>query len=123
MDEDVVSIAFLETIYLNGSRLPKISDINIDVKTGSVLEHRNMVDYSDALAKRVRSQNLYQNSVDIESIPWSDEDIVAFLQGEDGVVFYTPVGLEVGFNYSGSDSGYGWLTVTLKDYAQYEKKW
>lgn len=123
MDEDVVSIAFLETIYLNGSGLPKISDINIDVKAGSVLEHRNMVDYSDALAQRVRSQNLYQNSVDIESIPWSDEDIVAFLQGEDGVVFYTPVGLEVGFNYSGSDSGYGWLTVTLKDYAQYEKKW
>lgn len=52
-----------------------------------------------------------------------DEDIVTLLQSEVGVAFYTPVGLEVGFNYSSSDSGYGWLTVTVKDYAQYQKKW
>lgn len=123
MDENVISVAFLETIYLNNAGLPRIADINIDVQTGSVMEHRNMVDYSAALAQKVRAQNLYQNNVDIESFSWSDEDITALLQSGEGVVFYTPVGLEVGFNYSAADTGYGWLTVTLKDYAQYQKKW
>lgn len=119
MDEDVVSVVFREYIYLNGAYLPRISDINIDVRTGSVLKHGSMVDYSTALAQRVRKQNAYQNSVDIENMPWSDEDIAALLQSEEGVAFYTPVGLEVGFNYSSSDTGYGWLTVTLKDYGQH----
>lgn len=123
MDEDVISVAFLETIFLDDAGLPRISDINIDVKTGSVMSHQNMVDYSAALAQKVRAQNLYQNSMDIDSFSWSDEDITALLQSEEGVVFYTPVGLEVGFNYSDSDVGYGWLTVTLRDYAQYQKKW
>lgn len=123
MDEDVISIAFLEYIYLNGFALPGISDINIDARTGSVLEHESMVDYSTALAQKVRTQNLYQNSVDIEDFGWSDADIVTLLQSETGVAFYTPVGLEVGFNYSSTEGGFGWLTVTVKDYAQYQKKW
>lgn len=115
MDEDVVSVVFLEYIYLNSAYLPRISDINIDVRAGSVLKHGSMVDYTTALAQRVRKQNAYQNSVDLESMPWSDEDIALLLQSEEGVAFYTPVGLEVGFNYSSSDTGYGWLTVTLKE--------
>lgn len=115
MDEDAVSVVFLEYIYLNSAYLPRISDINIDVRTGSVLKHGSMVDYVTALAQRVRKQNAYQNSVDIGSMPWSDEDIALLLQSEEGVAFYTPVGLEVGFNYSSSDTGYGWLTVTLKE--------
>lgn len=115
MDEDVVSVVFREYIYLNSAYLPRISDINIDVRTGSVLKHGSMVDYTTALAQRVRKQNAYQNSVDLDSMPWSDEDIALLLQSEEGVAFYTPVGLEVGFNYSSSETGYGWLTVTLKE--------
>lgn len=123
MDEDVISIAFQGNIYLNGSALPGISDINIDARTGSVLEHENMVDYSTALAQKVRAQSLYQNGIDIEDFGWSDEDVMTLLQSETGVAFYTPVGLEVGFNYSSAEGDYGWLTVTVRDYAQYQKKW
>ncbi len=40
----------------------------------------------------------------------SDEELINCLKDEkDSVMFYTPVGLEIGFNYDG-----GWVTVTLK---------
>ena len=31
------------------------------------------------------------------------------------IIFYTPLGMEVGFNYY-----YGWVTVTYKDYQKYK---
>lgn len=114
MDENVVSIAFLESVYLDNDYLPRIYDINIDVKTGAPINHGDMADYSPELAKKVRAQNLYQNGMDLDS--WTDENILELLKGDTGVAFFTPVGLEVGFNYSDPESGsYGWLTVTIKD--------
>ena len=36
--------------------------------------------------------------------------------------FYTPVGLEIGFNYNGVNNQFGWMTATIKDYEEYLKK-
>ena len=40
------------------------------------------------------------------------------LNSEDELIlFYTPIGMEVGFNYYN-----GWVTVTYPDYLKYQKK-
>ena len=35
------------------------------------------------------------------------------------IIFYTPLGMEVGFNYQSNGSS-GWITATFNDYAQYK---
>lgn len=52
----------------------------------------------------------------------TDEQLQDFLSDSDtNIIFYTPVGLEIGFNYTTSSSS-GWVTVTIKDYERYMKK-
>ncbi|MDO4333027.1 MAG: hypothetical protein Q4C58_10135 [Eubacteriales bacterium] len=125
MDENTVSIVFLEYVSINDSvtYLPRIMDLNIDIKTGDVLSHEEMVNYDDALTRKVYQQNQYQNDTDLDEYGWSDAYIGELLQGYDGVAFYTPVGLEVGFNYDDDESGTaGWLTVTIKETEKYGKR-
>ena len=44
------------------------------------------------------------------------------LASDGGIFFYTPVGLEIGFNYNGVNNQFGWMTATIKDYEEYLKK-
>lgn len=44
------------------------------------------------------------------------------LSSDGGIFFYTPVGLEIGFNYNGVNNQFGWMTATIKDYEDYLKK-
>ena len=64
----------------------------------------------EELVWQFRSRNTYQNGK-VEFVDGlSDEELMEYLKsGEDSVMFYTPVGLEIGFNYDG-----GGVTVTLK---------
>ena len=57
-----------------------------------------------------RARNTSQNGT-VEFVDnLSDEELAEYLKDEENsVMFYTPVGLEIGFNYDG-----GWVTVTLK---------
>lgn len=122
MSEDVVSIVFDERIYLNETKMPGLYAMNIDVKTGTVLKNQEMINYTKALTKKFRSQNSVQNGDEPDLAEWPDELIGQLLSSEAGVAFYTPVGLEVGFNYSGVNGMSGWVTVTVKDYEQFLKK-
>ena len=48
----------------------------------------------------------------------SDQEITYYLTDSDYlIIFYTPLGMEVGFNYYD-----GWVTVTYRDYEKYQKK-
>lgn len=115
MDEEVISIVFQNSFYMNGyiSAL-ELDAINIDIKEGRVLENKDLIDYNEALGRRFREQSNYQNgTIDlIEEI--DDAEISGRLSGPKGVAFYTPVGLEIGFSYT-SDYGDGWVTATIKD--------
>lgn len=122
MSEDVISIVFDERIYLNETKLPGLCAINIDVRTGTLLSNQEMVSYTDALTRKFRSQNSVQNGDKMDLAEWPDELIGQLLASEAGVAFYTPVGLEVGFNYNGVNGMSGWVTVTVKDYEQFLKK-
>lgn len=115
MDEDVVSIIVLEVAYLDDGYGSWVWDLNIDVKTGEILEHGDMVNYTDSLPQKVSYQNAVQNSVDMDGLNFSDNEIMELLKGEEGIAFYTPVGLEVGFHYEDEYGNSGWLTVTLKE--------
>lgn len=119
MDEEILSVLYADYIYINDACLPQICDLNVNVRTGEVLDHEDMISYTPKLAKRVCSQNEAQNSTDLEGIGLTQEDVLGLLQSEDGVAFYTPVGLELGFNYYLDNGNYGWLTVTIKDYEEY----
>ena len=44
------------------------------------------------------------------------------LSSDGGIFFYTPVCLEIGFNYNGVNNQFGWMTATIKDYEEYLKK-
>lgn len=122
MSEDVMSIVFDERIYLNETKLPEVCAINIDVRTGTLLSNQEMVSYTDTLTRKFRSQNSVQNGDKMDLAEWPDELIGQLLASEAGVVFYTPVGLEIGFNYSGTNGMSGWVTVTVKNYEQFLKK-
>lgn len=122
MSEDVMSIVFDERIYLNETKLPGLCAINIDVRTGTLLSNQEMVSYTDTLTQKFRSQNSVQNGDKMDLAEWPDELIGQLLASEAGVVFYTPVGLEIGFNYSGTNGMSGWVTVTVKNYEQFLKK-
>ena len=122
MSEDVMSIVFDERIYLNQTKLPGLCAINIDVRTGTLLSNQEMVSYTDTLTRKFRSQNSVQNGDKMDLAEWPDELIGQLLASEAGVVFYTPVGLEIGFNYSGTNGMSGWVTVTVKNYEQFLKK-
>lgn len=122
MSEDVISIVFDERIYLNETKMPGLYAMNIDVKTGAVLPNQDMLNYTKALTKKFRSQNSVQNGDEMDLAEWPDELIGQLLSSEAGVAFYTPVGLEVGFNYNGINGMNGWVTVTVKDYEQFLKK-
>ena len=48
----------------------------------------------------------------------TDQEITKYFNSDDVIVFYTPKGMEIGFNY---DDGYGWVTVTYEEYEEYLK--
>ena len=46
----------------------------------------------------------------------SDQQITDYFKSDDIIVFYTPNGMEIGFNYEE-----GWVTVTYEEYEKYLK--
>lgn len=114
MDEEKISIVLRISVYRNGVRIPQLCALNFDIQEGEQIRKSDMVEISPGLVEKFRKQNAEQNSLDLEEAGWSDETLFAFLQGDDGFAFYTPVGLEIGFNYR-QTGNYGWVTVTLKN--------
>ena len=46
------------------------------------------------------------------------QEITDYFNSNAVIVFYTPMGMEIGFNY---DDGYAWVTATYEDYEDYLK--
>lgn len=117
MDENTLSVVLDET-YSDGSNWYSQSDLyclNFDIKTGSCRYNTEIIEPSNALVQAFRDMSEYQNGT-VENLDMmSDEEILSYFSDEDSLIlFYTPVGLEIGFNYED-----GWITATLKDYEQY----
>ncbi|MBQ7839883.1 MAG: hypothetical protein IJ390_05270 [Lachnospiraceae bacterium] len=122
MDEDILSVVFMDELIFDDFYMPMLRDINVDVQSGTVMSHDHMIEYSDKLGEWAIGQDKLQNSGSIEQEGWTATEVRRKLEGYDGTLFFTPVGLELGFNYYSTESGfYGWVTVTLKDYEEYLK--
>ncbi len=110
MDEEKISVVVRHSFYEKKTTIPRVEAITFRVDNGEVISHEEMAHVDEELAWQFRSRNSHQNGT-VEFVDeLSDEKLMEYLKdGEDSVMFYTPVGLEVGFNYDG-----GWVTVTLK---------
>lgn len=113
MDEETISVVFQHSLYESYGMSPSIDALNFEVKTGRRITPEEMTELDETLAMRFRAQDQTQNGGVAFVQDLSDEELLAYLQDpERAVAFYTPVGLEVGFNYET-----GWVTVTLKEKA------
>lgn len=113
MDEEKYSVVILHRLYTEQGTLPRIDAVSYDLKTGEEIPCSDMTEVDQELVKQFRSRNTYQNG-EIDFVEEaSDEELLELLRDpEKCVMFYTPVGLEIGFNYEGDNPG--WVTVTLK---------
>ncbi|MBD5547620.1 MAG: hypothetical protein HDQ97_09500 [Lachnospiraceae bacterium] len=117
MDEDILSIIYVEYGYLDDAFYESyVVPVNIDMDSKMALTNSQILEIDDAFSIEFRKRCEKQNGEIQFFSMFSDQDITYFLTNEDSlIIFYTPMGMEVGFNYY-----YGWVTVTYKDYQKYE---
>lgn len=110
MDEEKISVVVRHTLKEKRTETPRVQAVSFWIETGEVIAHEEMAQVDEELAWQFRARDSYQNGT-VEFVEGlSDEELAEYLGDEkDSVMFYTPVGLEIGFNYDG-----GWVTVTLK---------
>lgn len=118
MDEDILSVVVNENYIVSGEYYAGLRCLNFDVKTGTLLNNTDLITVSDKLVDAFIEQSLYQNGEISSMAYYSEEEIKDFMREEENLIlFYTPVGLEIGFNHP-----YGWVTATLKEYEQFLKR-
>lgn len=118
MSEELLSIAYVEYVYLDGEFFESyVVSVNVDMETGMILKNNQLLDVDDAFSVEFRKRCEKQNG-EIDSISYlSDQEITEYLTNEESlIVFYTPIGIEVGFNHYD-----GWVTVTYSDYQKYQQ--
>lgn len=118
MDEETLSVVVYEYVYLEGDVLYDLYCMNFDLKTGTLLDNTSIIEVSDELVDAFVDQSIYQNGYTSSVSDYTSEEIADFMRDEDSLIlFYTPVGLEIGYNHPN-----GWVTATLKDYQRFLKK-
>ena len=118
MDEDILSVVVDERYVWDDIMAVDLYCMNIDIKTGELLYNTEIIEPSEELAKAFLEMNEYQNGY-IEYLDKLSVNQVCRLFEEENnlILFYTPVGLEIGLNYED-----GWVTATLKDYEKYLRR-
>lgn len=119
MSEDVLSVVYVEYGYLNDRFLESyVISKNFDMQTGMVLSNTNLVNISDQFSIDFRERCEKQNGRISGLSTMSDQEITEYLSSGDFlIIFYTPLGMEIGFNYYD-----GWVTVTYRDYEKFAKQ-
>ena len=118
MDEEMLSVVVYEYVYLEGDVLYDLYCMNFDLKTGTLLDNTSIIEVSDELVDAFVDQSIYQNGYTSSVSDYTSEEIADFMRDEESLIlFYTPVGLEIGYNHPN-----GWVTATLKDYQRFLKK-
>lgn len=121
-DEDMISIVLDENIYLDGDSLVDLYCINIDLKNGLILDNTSMVNLDEAFAAELRRRSDEQNGHIDYLDQLSDKELLEKLRDKNAIIsFFTPLGMEIGINYSEGQYG-GWFTATYKDYEEYKDK-
>lgn len=120
MDEEVLSIIYVEYGYLDDEFYESyVVSVNIDMESKMALTNSQMLEINDQFSVDFRNRSEKQNGEISYLYNFTDQEITELLNDDDSlIIFYTPLGMEVGFNY---DYGYGWVTVTYKDYEKFQR--
>lgn len=120
-DEEKISI-IMDTEYHN--LLGGISSININLKTDTILKNTEILEIDEAFVEEFNERSRKQNGEDSYSIGnlTEEEKLQLFKDESSLILFYTPIGLEVGYNYQNNEYS-GWVTISLEEYNQYLKKY
>ncbi len=116
MDEDKLSIAYQEEIDSDLGGGVYLISINIDMKSGVILDNEEMLTTDDEFSVDFRKRSEEQNGEIAYLYYMTDQQITEYFNSDNIIVFYTPKGMEIGFNYEE-----GWVTVTYEDYEPYLK--
>lgn len=115
MDEETLSIVLEEDGYLDNSFYEsRLISLNFDMETGMAMTNTQILKIDDEFTIDFRERCEKQNGEIYGLNYYSDQDITSLMNEESTLIlFYTPLGLEVGFNYPD-----GWVTVTYPDYEE-----
>lgn len=116
MDEEKLSIVFSEYIYTDYYNEAFLYSINVDMENGVILDNENMLSVDDEFSVEFRTRSDAQNGEITYLTAMTDQEITDYFNSSNIIVFYTPKGMEIGFNYEE-----GWVTVTYEEYEQYLK--
>lgn len=116
MDEEKLSIVFNETVYSGHFNDVYLHCINIDMENGVILDNENILNLDDDFSVEFRQKSDTQNGEISSLTMMSDQEMTKYFNSSDVIVFYTPKGMEIGFNYEE-----GWVTVTYEEYEKYMK--
>ena len=116
MDEEKLSIVFSESVYSDYYDHAYLYCINIDMENGVVLDNEDMLSIDDNFSVDFRTRSDEQNGEISYLTAMTDQQITDYFNSPDVIVFYTPQGMEIGFNYE-----QGWVTVTYDEYEKYLK--
>ena len=118
--ESVISVVIQENIsmgYMYSDVALRSFNINLD--TGMVLDNASILDLK-GFGSQFRERSNAQNGISESGIEaFSDDEIETMLTKNDSlIIFYTPLGMEIGYNYQ-KDGTIGWITITMQDYEDY----
>ena len=116
MDEEKMSIVFDERIYSDYYVDVYLYCMNIDMEHGVIMDNENILSIDDDFSVDFRERSDIQNGEISGLTMMSDQQMTKLFNSEQIIVFYTPMGMEIGFNYDE-----GWVTVTYEEYEQYLK--
>lgn len=123
-DEEMISILLDEKYSISGyTSLLSLYGININLKTGTILDNTEILNADEEFVKEFCRRSNGQNGKNSIAIDEISNEEKKYLLNDNGslILFYTPIGLEVGYNYSGVEGYTGWITISLQDYEQYLK--
>lgn len=118
-DEETVSVAVEYQSNFSYDTELGIEGININLVTGTIMDNAQILNLGDDFGEEFRQRSNKQNGNSYGIELFSNVEIVSMLRQEDSViVFYTPIGLELGYSYE-KDGYTGWVTVSMQDYEKY----
>lgn len=113
MDDDVMSVVFQEEIYIDGQSMIQFYCLNFDMSDGVVLNNTDILKMDLDFAVDFRRREILENG-DEWLTDYTDQEILDLLKDIDHlVIFYTPMGMEVGLNL--------YEVVLYMTYSDYEK--
>lgn len=123
-DENSLSVVLDENWSIDGDSGFTLYGINIDLTSGMILDNSSIISVNEEFADAFRDKSDLQNGTGISGLDSiSNVELLQYLNDDStSIVFFTPLGLEIGYNYTVSDY-YGWVTVTFKEYDQYIERY